>query len=93
MTAAEGAIVDLQTLTGVNGTIRQEIAAAQKAGDDAAAAVDALAKGQVATNKTNIEGLDGRITAIEGDYLKSADVYIFNCGSSTLITHEAPKAE
>jgi chromosome segregation ATPase len=86
-------VVALQTLTGANGAIRQEIAAAQKAGDDAAAAVDALSKGQVATNKTNIEGLDGRVTAIESDYLKAADTYIFNCGSSTLATHEAPKAE
>lgn len=87
------AITDLQTLTGTTGAIRTEIAAAQKAGDDAAKAVDDLAKGQVATNKTNIKGLDSRVTAIENDYLKAADVYVFNCGSSTTVTHEAPKAE
>ena len=81
------AITDLQTLTGTNGAIRSEIAAAKKAGTDAAAAVDALSKGQVATNKTNIEGLTGRVAAIEGDYLKKADELILNCGSSTLVVH------
>lgn len=82
------AITDLQTLTGTTGAIRQEIADAKKAGTDAAAAVDALAKGQVATNKTNIEDHETRIAAIEGDYLKAADTYIFNCGSSTTVVHE-----
>lgn len=72
----------LQELTGANGAIRTEIAAAKKAGDDAAAAVDALSKGQVATNKANIE-------AIQSDYLKAADVYVFNCGTSTTVVHEA----
>ena len=91
------AITDLQTLTGTTGAIRQEIADAKKAGTDAAAAVTALAEGQVATNKTNIEALDGRVTAIANDYVKATDLvndlYIFNCGSSTVATHEAPKAE
>lgn len=82
------AITDLQDLTGANGTIRSEIAAAHKAGTDAASAVDALSKGQVATNKTNIEDHTTRIAAIESDYLKAADVYIFNCGSSTTVVHE-----
>jgi hypothetical protein len=86
------AITELQTLTGTNGAIRSEIADAKKAGTDAAAAVDALAKGQVATNKSNIEDHETRIASIEGDYLKAADVYVFNCGSSTLVTHEQPKA-
>ena len=84
------AITDLQTLTGANGAIRSEIADAKKAGTDAAAAVDALSKGQVATNKTNIEGLTGRVATIEGDYLKQADLFIINCGSSTSVTHTAP---
>ena len=80
------------------------IAAAKKAGDDAAAAVTALESGQVKTNKTDIAAINtkigeipadktvaqaiedaktaatyddtalaGRVTVIEGDYLKSAD--------------------
>lgn len=93
MTTAESDIVDLQTLTaGFDGTIKDAVDAAKKAGDDAAAAVDALSKGQVATNKSNIETLSGKVTAIENDYLKAEDVYVFNCGSSTLVTHEQPKA-
>ena len=32
------------------------------------------------------------ITTIKTDYLKAADVYIFNCGSSTTVTHEQPQA-
>ena len=80
------------------------IAAAKKAGDDAAKAVSDLEKGQVNTNKTDIAAINtkigdipadktvaqaieeaktaatyddtalaGRVTVIEGDYLKSAD--------------------
>jgi hypothetical protein len=79
----------LQTLTGENGAIRSEIADAKKAGTDAAAAVTALTNGQVATNKTDINTLKGKVTAIEADYLKAADAYIFNCGSATTVTHKA----
>lgn len=32
----------------------------------------------------------GRLDTIESDYLKAADVYVFNCGSSTKVTHEQP---
>ena len=85
-------ITALQALTNEDGEIRSEIAAAKKAGDDAAQAVADLTTGQVATNKASIEGLDGRVTAIESDYLKAADLYIFNCGSATTVTHEQPKA-
>ncbi len=81
-------ITELQTLTGANGAIRSEIADAKKAGTDAAQAVADLTNGQVKTNKTNIEGLTSRVEAIESDYLKAADVYIFNCGTSTTVVHE-----
>jgi chromosome segregation ATPase len=83
------AITDLQTLTGADGAIRSEIAAAKKAGDDAADAVDALNKGQVTTNKNNIADHETRIAAIEGDYLQAADEFIFNCGTSTTVVHKA----
>ena len=79
-------VTALQTLTGDNGAIRQEIAAVAKSVLD-------LANGQVTTNKTNIEDHETRIAAIEGDYLKQADAYIFNCGSSTTVTHVLPKTE
>lgn len=94
---AEGKITALQTLTaGFDGTIKDAVDAAKKAGDDAAQAVTDLANGQVKTNKTNIEGHETRIVAIEKDYVKATDLvgdlYIFNCGSATTVTHEQPKA-
>lgn len=82
-------ITALQELTAEDGEIRQEIAAAKKAGDDAAQAVTALANGQVNTNKTDLANLTTRVAAVEADYLKAADVYIFNCGSSTTVLHTA----
>lgn len=82
-------ITDLQTLTGESGAIRSEIAEAKKAGTDAAQAVTDLTNGQVKTNKTNIEGHETRLAAIEGDYLKQADLFIINCGSSITVTHTA----
>ena len=81
------AITDLQTLTGTSGAIRQEIAAAKKAGDDAAAAVVALTNGQVKTNKEGIADLVTRVSAIEGDYLQAADEFILQCGTSTTVVH------
>lgn len=86
-------VTTLQTLTaGFDGTIKAAVDAAKKAGDEAAQAVTDLANDQVKTNKINIEGHETRIAAIEGDYLKAADVYVFNCGSSTTVTYEQPKA-
>lgn len=42
---------------------------------------------------TKAKDAQSRVAAIEADYLKAADVYVFNCGSATTVTHEAPKAE
>jgi uncharacterized coiled-coil protein SlyX len=39
-------------------------------------------------NKTDIEDLDSRVEAIEGDYLKQEDLFIINCGSATSVVHE-----
>ena len=47
----------VETAIGENGSVTAAIADAKKAGTDASAAVTALADGQVATNKTNIEAL------------------------------------
>lgn len=47
----------VEAAIGENGSVTAAIADAKKAGTDAGAAVTALADGQVATNKTNIEAL------------------------------------
>lgn len=59
-------VSDVKTSLAEGGATANAIAAAKKAGTDAAAAVDALEKGQVATNKTNIETNTSDITAIKG---------------------------
>lgn len=47
--------------------------------------------------KSDAEDAQARVAAIENDYVKASDLvgdfYIFNCGSSTKVTHEAPAAE
>ena len=55
------------------------VAGAKKYADEK---VKALADGQVATNKTDISSLKTKVEAIEGDYLKAADTYIFDCGGA-----------
>lgn len=59
-------VSDVKTSLAEGGATANAIAAAKKAGTDAAAAIDALEKGQVATNKTNIETNTSDITAIKG---------------------------
>ena len=56
------------------------VAGAKKYADEK---VKALADGQVTTNKNDIASLTTKVTAIEGDYLKAADTYIFDCGGAT----------
>ena len=56
------------------------VAGAKKYADEK---VKALADGQVATNKTDISSLKTKVEAIEGDYLKATDTYIFDCGGAT----------
>lgn len=38
-------------------------------------------------NKTDINTLSGKVSAIEGDYLKAVDELIFQCGTSSTVTH------
>lgn len=59
-------VSNVKTSLAEGGATANAIAAAKKAGTDAAAAVDTLEKGQVATNKTNIETNTSDITAIKG---------------------------
>lgn len=84
------AITDLQTLTGDankgNEKLRSDL-------DTLAGVVNNETTGLAATkaiadqNKTDIGTLNGKVAAIEGDYLKAADYYVFNCGTSNTVTH------
>lgn len=59
------------------GATANAIKEAKKAGDDAAAAVTALENGQVATNKTDITAIKGRLDTIEGtEYVEATDAEI-----------------
>ena len=59
------------------GATSNAIKEAKKAGTDAAAAVTALEEGQVATNKTDIEAIKGRLDTIEGtEYVEATDAEI-----------------
>lgn len=64
--------------------------------DDIAALVNNEATGLAATKavadaaKELAEDNESKIAAIEDDYLKAADAYIFNCGSATEVVHVAP---
>lgn len=85
------AITDLQTLTGDdakgNEALHNELTRV-------AGLVDNTTTGLAATKaiadeaKTDAEDAQSRVAAIEGDYLKAADEYIFNCGSSTKVVHK-----
>jgi hypothetical protein len=93
------AITTLQTLTGHsahgNEALYGELTRV-------AGIVDNTTNGVAATyaiadkNKTDIGTLNGKVAAIEGDYLKATDFvndsYIFNCGSSTVNTHVVAQA-
>ena len=88
-------VTALQTLTGDaskgNEALRSELTTLQGIVNDETTGLAATKK-IADQNKTDIGLLDGRVTAIESDYLKAADVYVFNCGSSTAVVHEQPKA-
>lgn len=86
--AADKAITD-QIGTGFDATntVAAKVKAAQDAADGAQADVDALtAEGGAVTQNT------ADIAAIKSDYLKAVDLYIFDCGTSTTVTHELPTA-
>ena len=59
------------------------IATGDKAKWDAAAT-------QAETNKTDIADHEDRLDTIESDYLKAADLFIIDCGSSTEVIHVLP---
>ena len=85
------AITALQEITGDankgNAKLREELTALQGVvGHETTglAAVKAIAD----QNKTDIAGHETRIAAVEADYLKQADEFIFNCGSSSTVVHK-----
>ena len=62
--------------------------------DAVAAKVNNDTTGLVATKaiaddaKTKAENAQSRVAAIESDYLKAADLFIIDCGTSTTVLHE-----
>ncbi len=73
-----------EAIAAVQGTAEDASTAATVAGAKkyADAAVKTLSDGQVATNKTDIASLKTKVEAIEADYLKAADTFIFDCGGA-----------
>ena len=96
---AEGAITDIQGIVKTgddsNANLRSAITELQgivKTGADANATLrsDLTEARGVADGAASKAGENaGKIAAIEADYLKAADVYVFNCGTSTTVVHEA----
>lgn len=84
------AITSLQTLTGDaskgNAKLRTDL-------DAIVGIVNNTTTGLAATkaiadkNKTDLGTLTSRVAAIESDYLKAEDGYIFNCGTSATVVH------
>ena len=89
ITALESTV---NTGTNNNGALRSEI-------DRVAGLVDDTATGLAATKgiadyaKSTADDNAGRLAAIEADYLKAADMYIFDCGSASLVIHTEDAAE
>ena len=75
---------ETDAISAVQGSVSDNSDAATVAGAKkyADAAVKKLSDGQVATNKTDISSLKTKVEAIEGDYLKATDTYIFDCGGA-----------
>ena len=73
VSTAEGEIDDLQAAIADGGSVANAIAAAKKAGDDAADAVNALEAGQVKTNKEAIEAINNETTGILAQAKSYAD--------------------
>ena len=80
--------LDVEKVSTAIATAKQE--AIDAAATTAQGKVDALANGQVNTNKTDITNLTTRVGNIESDYLKAVDLFIIDCGSSTTVVHEMP---
>lgn len=73
-----------EAITAVQGTDEDTAASSTVMGAKKFAenAVSTLSSGQVTTNKDAIASLNTKVKAIEADYLKAADTYIFDCGGA-----------
>ena len=86
------AITDLQTLTGDsakgNEALHTELTRVAGLVDNT---TTGLAATKVVADRADAKSIAnaGRLDTIEADYLKAADGYIFNCGSSTDVVHTA----
>lgn len=84
------AITDLQTLTGDaskgNEALRSELTTLQGVVNHTTTGL-AATKAIADEAKSDAEDAQSRVAAIEADYLKEADLFIINCGSSTKVTH------
>lgn len=97
MTAAEGKIQSLQTLTGDsakgNEALHTELTRVAEMVDNT---TTGLAATKTIADRADAKSIDNasRIKAIEDDYVKATDLvndcYIFNCGTATTVTHVAP---
>jgi hypothetical protein len=104
MTTAEGNITTLQNIVvgdNSNDKLRNDITALQTLTGDVSKgnaqlrtdldAVTAIINGTDAVDglASRVTSAEGKIAAIEGDYLKAADAYIFQCGSASEVDHVA----
>jgi hypothetical protein len=84
-------VTALQTLTGDaskgNEALRSELTTLQGIVNNETTGLAATKAIADAAKKTS-EDNDAAIKVIQADYLKAADQYIFNCGSSTTVVHE-----
>lgn len=85
------AITSLQEITGDaqqgNAQLRSELTTLQNTVNDSATGLAKTKEiADAATTKANDNA--NRIKAIEDDYLKQADEFIFNCGTSSTVTHK-----
>ena len=91
-------ITDLQTLTGDaakgNEALHTELSRVAGLVDNTTTGL-AATKAIADQNKTDIGIFNGKVTAIENDYVKASDLvgdlYVFNCGTATTVTHVVPQ--
>jgi predicted nucleic acid-binding Zn-ribbon protein len=90
------AITDLQTLTGDaskgNEALRSELTTLQGVVNHTTTGL-AATKAIADEAKSDAEDAQSRVAKIEADYLKEADLFIINCGSSTKVTHTSETSE
>lgn len=77
----------VKTGADANATLRSDLKALQDAVNNETTGL-AATKDIADEAKSDAENAQSRVAAIEADYLKGGDLYIFNCGSSTVNVHK-----